>query len=674
MGLVLSLSFASFDLILCVVFVPLRSLADPAMTTTFFAGTVVAILLIYALLWLLIGLPLRCLLKLPVLSLSVGLASGLALPVFTTIMSDGSWELKELLSPYYLTVSLGVMVGVGLLAYFLTSLLNQGDERVRLLGRACLLAPVALMELLAVVWLRFYWVRGPFSAKSTVFLLLALAAVAGTCRWLSAPRALARVPLLLAGAAVIAVVTGTVRLLTLTPTLDARGPVFSQDHRVKRVVLITVDTLRRNAVLAGGSATDSPNIDALAEDSIVFTNAYAPAPWTPPSIASMMTGLSPWAHSVSRMEPSYPPEPPYLSDLLLDAGYATAAFGANPLVTHQRALSRSFQTFHFPERGLAKTFGIAVLSLLAGPVRMSDQHWTEKLTAMGETWVDSHRDDDFFLWLHYFDPHSPYLPPREFIPDGPDPPGLNVGVEFERKGLLSRFSRYSPRQKRWLRDLYRAEVRYVDDRIGRLIDTLKKLGLFEESLIVLTSDHGEEFWEHGGVRHGHSFYNEVLGVPLLVKLPRSLATAPRRVDGNVSTVSVTPTVLELCGLSFNAAQFSAPSLVPLFYDDVAQDQPPVFSTHPSHLEDREAIAQGRWKYIRFEHVDREELYDLEADPSEQMNIAAREPERTETLEALISEHRLESEQLKRRYGIGRRASAEERRQLREQLRSLGYIQ
>ena len=225
-----------------------------------------------------------------------------------------------------------------------------------------------------------------------------------------------------------------------------------------------------------------------------------------------------------------------------------------------------------------------------------------------------------------------------------------------------------------MRDLYRAEVRYVDDRIGRFIDRLKKLGLFEESLIVLTSDHGEEFWEHGGVRHGHSFYNEVLGVPLLVKLPRSLATAPRRVDGNVSTVSVTPTVLELCGLSFNAAQFSAPSLVPLFYDDVAQDQPPVFSTHPSHLEDREAIAQGRWKYIRFEHVDREELYDLEADPSEQMNIAAREPERTETLEALISEHRLESEQLKRRYGIGRRASAEERRQLREQLRSLGYIQ
>ena len=114
-GLVLSLSFASFDLILCVVFVPLRSLADPAMTTTFFAGTVVAILPIYALLWLLIGLPLRFLLKLPVLSLSVGLASGLALPVFTTIMSDGSWELKELLSPYYLTVSLGVMVGVGLL-------------------------------------------------------------------------------------------------------------------------------------------------------------------------------------------------------------------------------------------------------------------------------------------------------------------------------------------------------------------------------------------------------------------------------------------------------------------------------------------------------------------------------------------------------------------------------
>ena len=234
----------------------------------------------------------------------------------------------------------------------------------------------------------------------------------GTVRLLWKPRAMRRVPVLLLALALVACLVAGVRTLSRGPTLEAEAPLFSQDHQVKRVLLITIDTLRHDSMLAGKTPSDGPNIDALARQSVVFENAYAPAPWTPPSIASIMTGLTPWAHTVSRRQTVFPVATTYLPDRMLEAGYATAAFGANSLLTHQSALSRSFETYHFPERGRPITLGVAALRVLLGPVRMSDQHWTEEITALAEQWIELHQEQDFFLWLHYFDPHAPYIPPE----------------------------------------------------------------------------------------------------------------------------------------------------------------------------------------------------------------------------------------------------------------------
>ncbi len=670
-GLAAAVSLASFDLMLSVVFGRFGALREAAGVTTYFAGSFVVVASIYVLLWAVVGLPAS--------ALSVGLATTVVFPLFLGVLRAGSLDIQRLAgSLYAICAVVGLSLTPGVLAYLLASALDRDDGRSWRVTRVFLVAPVILVEALAIFWLRFAWLGGPLSSRSVVFYLLALAFVMGTVRLLWKPRAMRRVPLLLSAVALVACLVAGVRTLSRGPTLEAEAPLFSQDHQVKRVLLITIDTLRHDSVLAG-APSDGPNIDALARQSVVFENAYVPSPWTPPSIASIMTGLTPWAHTVSRRQTVFPAATPYLPDRMLEAGYATAAFGANSLLTYQNALSRSFETYHFPERGRPTTLGVAALRALLGPVKMSDQHWTEEITALAERWIELHQEQDFFLWLHYFDPHAPYIPPEEFLSDMPDRPPLRAGFEFDRSQLLSRVATYSPRQKRWLKDLYRGEVRYIDDRIGRLIGTLKRLGLYEESLIVVTSDHGEEFWEHGAVRHGHTFYDELLKVPLLVKPPGSPTPLVRQVPQNVSTVSVMPTVLEMCGLTFNPEQFSAPSLVPWFSRKgdgagEAEKEQPVFATHPNYFEDREVVVEGHWKYIRFEEEDRRELYDLAADPAEQMNIADREQGRVSELEAVIALHREKSAELKERYGIGRPASAEERERIREQLKSLGYIQ
>ena len=136
-----------------------------------------------------------------------------------------------------------------------------------------------------------------------------------------------------------------------------------------------------------------------------------------------------------------------------------------------------------------------------------------------------------------------------------------------------------------------------------------------------------------------------------------------------------PTILEMCDLAFNPQQFSAPSLVPWFAEtSETKNGRPVFATHPNYFEDREAVIDGRWKYIRFVGEDRRELYDLADDPGEQRNVADQQQDRVGELDSVIAVHREASTELKQRYGVGQPASAAERERIREQLKSLGYIQ
>jgi arylsulfatase A-like enzyme len=218
-------------------------------------------------------------------------------------------------------------------------------------------------------------------------------------------------------------------------------------------------------------------------------------------------------------------------------------------------------------------------------------------------------------------------------------------------------------------------VRYVDDRVGRIISLLKELDLYEETLIVLTSDHGDEFWDHDGMFHGHTLYEELLRVPLTIKLPSSEPVARRNVADTVSTVSLTPTLLETLGIDAGDSPFSEASLRPLWSSaEEPSGSRDVFAGKISYFHERFSVIHDGWKYIWFPGLPKEELYHLETDPAEQVNLASVETERKQELGQILERHHEESKILRKYYGVAGELDAAEQDRLRDQLKSLGYIQ
>ncbi|MCH7872423.1 MAG: sulfatase-like hydrolase/transferase, partial [Planctomycetes bacterium] len=304
---------------------------------------------------------------------------------------------------------------------------------------------------------------------------------------------------------------------TLSPAtaLAAADESVSNAPTIKRVILLTVDTLRADALrVYSDGAPPTPNLSALAADSVVFDEAVSPAPWTLPAFSSIMTGLSPTVHQAIRST-SRLPDVPTLAERMRASGYRTAAIGKNPYLLPLFGLSRGFERYEmYPAPG-GRSLGRALLGW-AFPERFALDVTTDGITRKAVRWLTENRERRFFLWLHYFDPHVPYEPPSAYLPKSTPPE--RIGTSFEDTARL-REGYFVPTREEieWLRGLYHAEVRYVDDNIGVLMAALKRLGIYEETLIVFTSDHGEEFAEHGGYDHGHTLYDELVRVPLFVK-------------------------------------------------------------------------------------------------------------------------------------------------------------
>ena len=676
-ALIAGLTLAAFDVAVVLLGDRSTSLAPLPALLFHTAGSMVVVWAVYAALWILVGLPLKLIGKLPAATLSVALAVGLA----PLLVIRGAFapvvSLAAMFNPYRVVMLLGFSLAAAWAAYYAAKATAAHDEiRPRVLALAWAL-PVLATEVLVVAWLRIFVISGGLTWKSMTLygglVALMIGTVAST-RTAGFGRRAPLVPLAIVGVLLTAL---TLYPFTIQPTIETHAAPFSQEHSVKRVILITIDTLRWDALTTYNPASKlSPNLAELARDSVVFDRAYTSSPWTLPSMASIMTGLSSLAHGVSKENPSFPHKAPMLADLLGDAGYVTGAFGGNTLLERQQALARGFQAFHFPRGAPAETLGKAGLMAIVGRATIAGQEMTEWITVLAEDWTRANRDNDFLLWIHYLDPHSPYLPPEEFIPNRELAPGLEMGYRWDFRAVRSGDVRLSLKRQAWVQELYRAEVRYVDDRIGRYIRTLKELGLYDESLIIVTNDHGEEFWDHGSVDHGHTLYNELLRAPLIIKLPLSVPVPVRRgVDAPVSTVSLLPTILELCGISYKPEQFSESSLAPLWSEqaEVLEDRP-VFAAKLVYYQEQEAVLHGGWKYIQTLGRDHEELYDMNTDPGETMNLAVTERERKAELLTLLEKHRTESRELAQRQGLRAPAAAEEQERIRDQLRSLGYIQ
>lgn len=402
------------------------------------------------------------------------------------------------------------------------------------------------------------------------------------------------------------------------------------------VVLVSIDTLRADPLASyGGTPGVTPHLDRVAAEGVTFRNAIVAAPWTLPSVGSIMTGLYPRHHGAgaptNRRDPlgrsRLADGPQTLAAWLRAAGYRTHAVVTNPYLALRYGLGRGFDGYEnltieseFFLAGRDATL-IRLLRRLCPGCVVGDRGATVSRRAIA--WLEGARDaGPFFLWVHYIDAHPPYGASRHKTFRGDTvlgatrrAPAMRVSPDPAR--LRSGEIQLSAAEKETVRALYRDEVAGVDAAVGEVVDALDRLGLGDRTLLVVASDHGEEFWEHGGVEHGHTVYDELVRVPLLMRMPGRLP-AGAVVDGIARTVDVAPTVAELVGAPAFPACDGA-SLLPLVR---GENEAPRVALVENMLfaAERIGIRTADRKYVRWASG-KEEVYDLAADPGEQRDLA-----------------------------------------------------
>jgi arylsulfatase A-like enzyme len=393
------------------------------------------------------------------------------------------------------------------------------------------------------------------------------------------------------------------------------------------VLLVVVDTLRVDSVSFTAGAEDlTPFMGRLAQRGVVFTNAYAPSSWTKPSMASLHTSLYPTSHGVVSGELKLGPDgkgllQPVLSDSFTTlaetfqtAGYATVGLPANRHLASQQGFAQGFD--HYYQQ--AKFYHAKALNRIArGYLRQ----------AFGGNWTRRFGDRRSFVWLHYFDPHDPYaarLPwIRYYAPDFFQAQG-SYPTKLPMREIKERYPRPDAQYRDCALPLYHNEIRYWDEQFRRFADELGVEG--GNVLVVFTSDHGEEFVDHGGVGHSHTLYEELVHVPLLFYWPSGLAGG-RRIDAPVSLLDIYPTLTELAGIA-PPPGLQGRSLVPLLRGERGDPGRVLLYELKPPMPVKQAIRRERFKLVRSEEPTGPalELFDLARDPGEQDNVAASQPD------------------------------------------------
>ena len=319
------------------------------------------------------------------------------------------------------------------------------------------------------------------------------------------------------------IVGATLLLAVSAPAQPPKAP------GLRGVVLITIDTLRADHLGSHGGPAATPHMDRLAREGADLLHATTPTPSTGPAHASLMTGLHPWRHGVLANAVRLSDEFPTLAALANAEGIATAAVVSSFVLKKKFGLKRGFDFYHF--RGSeAYVFG--------GTVRKRFWSRGETTTKLAIKLLDDFARDDsrrFLLWVHYFDPHSPYAPPSEFaVPKDQE-------VDLTGKSLTDQVTTHEALEK--LNRSYRGEVQYADAQVGQLMAALDRLGLADSTALILTSDHGEGLGDHALIQHGKNLYSELVDVPLIVKAPG--ITSGQRLEGAAQLEDLFPTILQM---------------------------------------------------------------------------------------------------------------------------------
>ena len=393
----------------------------------------------------------------------------------------------------------------------------------------------------------------------------------------------------------------------------------------RNVLLISIDTLRPDHLSCYGHEREtSPAIDALAKDGVLFRDVSSVCPWTLPAHVSMMTGRYPSRHGVKDENQSLSADVPTLATQLAAAGYDTKAVVSSHFVSKRYGLGQGFASYD----------ELAEFSDLRSEDRRNVNRG-EDVTTRAIEWFNARGNRPFFLFLHYYDVHTDFTPKAAFREQFTAPyAGQIDGTTRQLVQLRDAGVKLPPDDLRHLRDLYDAEIRQVDDHIARLMGLLDQLGLAGDTIVVVTSDHGEEFMEHGSLLHGRTHYQEVIAIPLILRgpgLPKG-----RVVDQAVSLVDLAPTVLALVGLeAFEGADGSDLSVL---WNDGALDGRALYSEadHDNEVQDMKRMVRIDQYKLFYDRVARTaELYDLAEDAAETHDLAAEDPERVRWLLARL---------------------------------------
>ena len=439
----------------------------------------------------------------------------------------------------------------------------------------------------------------------------------------------------------------------------------------RRVVLFVVDTLRADRLGCYGyeEQETTPTMDRLAEEGGLFEKFHAASPWTGASFASILTGVAPAVHRAGKRLPSKSKEGESflgvrvtpitkkvatLSEMLGET--TSAAIVTNAFLHPSLGFARGFDHYDHEVAGLYKA-------------RRADE-----VTSAAIEWLRGHKDESFFLMVHYFDPHISYDPPPEYRKRFAEPPSGRIGVPFAdhaaaRSGELDP----SENEKRFIRGLYNGEVRFVDDQIGRMLEEMDELGMLDDSWIALTADHGEEQFDHGSFDHGHRYEDEVTRVPLLIRAPGGKWKAGERVSWSARHVDIAPTFLDWLGVEPHP-QLAGESLMPLIAGEEERHRP-AYMEFNIYWKARRALFDGRYKLIRDVEGERGYMYDLEKDPGEQQRLEkdhSRYAELDAQLSALVSA--LDERARELRSGDAGQEAVELSEDVSGALRALGYLE
>jgi arylsulfatase A-like enzyme len=401
-------------------------------------------------------------------------------------------------------------------------------------------------------------------------------------------------------------------------------------HGSPNVVLVSIDTLRADHVHCYGYARETtPAIDGLAREGARFTTVVAPTSWTLPSHVTLFTGLPPVGHGVVRSFLRMRPQMVTLAEVFRDAGYATAGFVSAPYLDAEYGFSRGFDTYDDWSAGSAsRGFNMKVTS---SPVLLDlVGHWLSG-------WTRQEPRRPFFVFVHMYDVHADYTPPPPF--DTLFDPGYRGWVTGVGVVGDTRFGPGTdPRDLAHLVALYDGGIRFTDLYLGKILDRVRSLGVLDDTIVAVTADHGEEFLEHGHTTHGKNLFDTSLLVPLVIRFPPKVP-AGTVVAQQARIMDVPSTVLALAGLTppstfgrLHPGQPRACADLSAAVERRPDGEGPALPAFADLRGRLAAVRTGRYTLIiPVRDPASAELYDLEADPEEHTNVAARLPALTDEL-------------------------------------------